>query len=619
MRLLELVRGEQTRPDIMQRLAAFSEQQLGKGVVHCADTPGFLANRVGCYAIQCALHEAFAAGLQPHIADAIFGRPMGFPKTGVFGLYDLIGIDLMSDVAKSLVNILPEGDAFHAVAQPIPLMVEMIARGQTGNKGGQGFYRQPKTGTRQVLDFASGEYVDFPRPDLPIALRAEQEGVRCLLDDGSDYGRYAWTVLSNTLVYAASLIPEVGNDPAAIDDAMKLGYNWVSGPFELMDEIGVKYLVSRLIQDGREVPDFLLQAANDAQDMCFYRVTKGQLQRRFWQADEGAAAPVWHTLDRGEGVNRFMETRRTLTPTTTNHVASAYDYQGVSLVEFHSKANALDGDSMQVLSDALDNVAAQGLQGLVVHNDAQHFSCGVNLETVRGFFRADDYDGLDAFLNDFQQTVHKMAVADFPVVAAPVGMSIGGGFEVVLHAQHVIAHANSVTGLVETGVGLIPGGGGCKEMLYRWADKLHLSHDNVADAAWKVFMALGYGTTATSPLQAKDMAMLRDSDQWLMNRDRMLNAALEHIAQATPIHHARPDIAMPGREVYHAMLEWLDKALYKGIILPHDVRVNTGLAQIITGGEIDAGTVWSEQDLYDAERRVFLELAQTEGTQARIN
>ncbi len=348
-------------------------------------------------------------------------------------------------------------------------------------------------------------------------------------------------------------------------------------------------------------------------------VIKGQLQRRFWQADEDAAAPVWHTLDRGEGVNRFMETRRTLTPTTTNHVASAYDYRGVSLVEFHSKANALDGDSMQVLSDALDNVTAQGLQGLVVHNDAQHFSCGVNLETVRGFFRADDYDGLDTFLNNFQQTVHKMAVADFPVVAAPVGMSIGGGFEVVLHAQHVIAHANSVTGLVETGVGLIPGGGGCKEMLYRWADKLNLSHDNVADAAWKVFMALGYGTTATSPLQAKDMAMLRDSDQWLMNRDRMLSAAMEHVAQATPVHHARPDIAMPGREVYHTMLEWLDQALQKGIILPHDVRVNTGLAQIITGGEIDAGTVWSEQDLYDAERRVFLELAQTEGTQARIN
>ena len=315
-----------------------------------------------------------------------------------------------------------------------------------------------------------------------------------------------------------------------------------------------------------------------------------------------------------------MEKRRTVKPVNSNAMASWYVTQDTALVEFHSKANALDSESMHILEDALDNVKSRGLKGLVVHNDAQHFSCGVNLEAVRGFFNAEDYDGLDKFLDHFQQTVHKMAVADFPVVAAPVGLSIGGGFEVVLHAQHVIAHANSVTGLVETGVGVIPGGGGCKEMLYRWVEKLELGYDNVADAAWKVFMNLGYGVTATSPLLGKDMAMLRASDTFLMNRDRMLSAALEHIAQTDgPTHFARPDVSMPGREVYHAMLEWLDKALHKGIILPHDVRVNTGLAQIITGGEIDAGTVWSEQDLYDAERRVLLELAQTEGTQARIN
>ncbi|MEZ5535183.1 MAG: 3-hydroxyacyl-CoA dehydrogenase NAD-binding domain-containing protein [Thiolinea sp.] len=621
MRLLELVRGEHTRPDIKQRLENFSEQQLGKGVVNCADTPGFLANRVGCYAIQCALHEAFRAGLKPQIADALFGRPMGIPKTGVFGLYDLIGIDLMSDVAKSLVNILPEGDAFHEVAEPIPLMVGMIANGMTGNKQGKGFYRQSESGAKQVLDFESEQYVDFDRPVIEIALRAEQQGVKCLLDDDSEYGHYAWTVLSSTLVYAASLIPEVGEDPAAIDDAMKLGYNWVSGPFELIDEIGVKYLVSRLLQEEREIPDFLLQAAQDQQDMCFYRTTDQQLQRRFWQADDATdTTTIWHSIDRGPGVTRFTETRRTLQPVSSNTVASWYEYQDCALVEFHSKANALDSDSMHILAEALDSVKSRGLNGLIVHNDAQHFSCGVNLESVRGFFRNDDYDGLDRFLDHFQQTVHKMAIADFPVVVAPVGMSIGGGFEVVLHAQQVTAHANSVTGLVETGVGLIPAGGGCKEMLYRWTEKLGLSHDNVADAAWKVFMNLGYGKTASSPLLAKEMAMLRDSDTWLMNRDRMLNAALDAVNQAKgPLHYARPDIKMPGRDVYHAMLEWLDKALHKGMILQHDVRVNTGLAQIITGGEIDPGTLWSEQDLYDAERRVFVELAQTEGTQARIN
>ena len=625
MRLLELVRGEETREDIMQRLSDFSEKELGKGVVHCADTPGFLANRVGCYAIQFALHEAFKMNLKPQIADSLFGRPMGIPKTGVFGLYDLIGIDLMSDVAKSLVSILPGNDAFNEVAEPLPLMTKMIANGQTGNKGGKGFYLQPEVGAKQVLDFDSGEYVDFTRPNIEIALKAEKEGVKCLIDDDdSEYGQYAWSVLSHTLVYAASLIPEVGNDPEAIDDAMKLGYNWVSGPFELMDEIGVDYFVYRLQEEGREVPEILMQAQED--DTSFYRVENGIYQNRLWK-ENATDATIWKTIDRGDGLTRFMETRKTLTPVKANDAASWYAYKEVALVEFHTKANALNSDSMQILSDALEGVKTHSLKGLIVHNDAQHFSCGVNLEDVRGFIRNDDFDGLDKFLAHFQQTVHKMAVADFPVVVATPGMSIGGGFEVVLHAHHVIGHANSVMGLVESLVGVIPGGGGCKELLYRWVEKLNLDGSQSAEgsditkAAWKTFMCIGYGRTASSPMLAEDLAMLRDSDEYLMNRDRMLDKALDYIhAGATATHYARPNLTMPGKAVYHEMAEWLDNGLAKGWFTPHDTIVGRAVASIVTGGEdVEAGTVWSEQDLYDAERRAFLRLAKTEATQARIN
>ncbi len=623
MRLLELVRGEHTRPDIMDRLEAFSEEQLGKGVVPCADTPGFLANRVGVYAIQCALHEAFQAGLRPQIADAVFGRPMGIPKTGVFGLYDLIGIDLMSDVAQSLVNILPEQDAFHAYAAPIEQMVQMIANGQTGNKQGKGFYRDNAAGEREVLDFASGEYQTFARPHIAITLRAEQQGVKCLLDDDSVYGRYAWRVLSNTLNYAASLLPEVGDDPTAIDDAMKLGYNWIRGPFELLDEIGVRYFVARRQAEGSPVAPVLRQALATEPEAGFYRVATpaAELQVRQWAtATDKSTTARWQTIRHAPGVIRFTETRQTLKPVNRNAVASWYAWEDVALVEFHSKANALDGDSMAILGDAIAQVPTLGLKGLIVHNDAQHFSCGVNLEVVRHFFRKDDYAGLDQFLAHFQQTVLTMARADFPVVAAPSGLSIGGGFEVVLHAQQVVCHANSVLGLVETGVGVIPGGGGCKETLYRWMEQLKLTPDNVAEAAWKAFMSLGYGRTATSPLEARELAMLRANDRWLMNRDRLLAAALERIKQQpTAIHYARPDLHMPGREVYQAMLTWLDKAVAKGVILEHDRVVNTGVAEIITGGDIAPGTVWTEQDLFDAERRVFLKLAHTAGTQARIN
>ncbi len=618
MRLLELVRGEFTSDEVMKKLEQFCEEKLGKGVVACADTPGFLANRVGVFAIQCALHEAFKMELAPQIADSLFGRPMGIPKTGVFGLYDLIGIDLMSDVVKSLVSILPAHDAFHAVSKPIDVMTTMIANDQCGNKSGKGFYSQKDpSADKQVLDFSTNSYVDFQRPKITIALQAEKQGIKILLDDDSNYGEYAWRVMSQTLCYSASLIPEVGRDPSAIDEAMKLGYNWISGPFEIIDEIGLEYFVSRLKAEASAVPALLSQALSSS-DKSFYRVHKGEYQRRLWKLTAGDSE--WQTIRRAAGVIRFNEVRKTLTAMNTSASASWFNYQDTALVEFHSKANALDADSMQILDDALNNVKSMGLRGLIVHNDAQHFSCGVNLESVRNFIDAEDYQGLDTFLDHFQRTVNKMSRAHYPVVAAPSGLSIGGGFEVVLHAQRVICHANSVMGLVESHVGVVPAGGGCKEMLYRWIEKLGLETDGITDACWKAFMNLGYGRTASSPQQAQKLAMIRSTDRFLMNRDRLLASAVEYVNnQSDIIHASRPDLTMPGRELYRAMGQWLDDGHEKGTFTPHDTVVGRAIASIVTGGDIDAGTLWSEQDLYDAERRAFLYLAKTKSTRERIS
>lgn len=613
MRLLELVRGEHTRDEIMQQLDAFCDQQLGKGVVHCADTPGFLGNRVGVFAIQCALHTAFEMGLSPAEADALFGRPMGIPKTGVFGLYDLIGIDLMSDVVKSLVNILPAGDDFHNVAAEIPLMTHMIANGQTGNKNGQGFFRDVPTDnpdvtsnevlTREVLDLKTNTYQPYQRLELPLAQKAEAQGVQVLLDDDSHYGRYAWQVLSRTLCYAASLIPEVGDDIVPVDDAMKLGYNWVQGPFELLDQIGTERFVSRLEAEGREVPALLQQARGDQ----FYTVLDKKLCAR--RADGSYPA-----IERAEGVLRFSELRRTLQAHNSNAMASWFIVDDAAIVEFHSKANALDGDSMTILQDAIQQAEARGLRGVIIHNDAQHFSCGVNLGAVQTYYQAEDYQGLDDFLNHFQQVVLAMRNSPLPVIAAPSGLSIGGGFEVVLHADQVICHANSVTGLVESLVGVVPGGGGCKETLYRNLEK----YGDIDTASWKAFMNLGYGRTGTSPIISKKLAMLREQDGWLMNRDRLLNQALKTLDQ---VQKAPPREAIPlsGEPVYTAMCEWLVKARDEGQLYPHDVVVGSEIAGILTGGNCAAGTLHSEQDLFDAERRAFLRLVKTPQTRARID
>jgi 3-hydroxyacyl-CoA dehydrogenase len=611
MRLLELVRGESTRSEVMDCLADFCDRKLGKGVVVCNDTPGFLGNRVGVYAIQKALHTAFDMGLEPEEADAIFGRPLGIPKTGVFGLYDLIGIDLMSDVVKSLLSILPDDDPFHDVGTGIPLMARMIDEGLIGNKGGNGgFYRPavPASGqSRKTLDFESLTYRDHAPCTIEVAMDAELAGnFTVLLDDDSKYGAYAWEVLSHTLCYAASLVPDVNESLVAIDDAMKLGYNWIHGPFEMIDMIGVDRFIARLENEGREVPPFLRTAAGES----FYRTRKRKL--RYLESDGG-----YSKLRRAKGVLRFSEIRRTLEPIEENDSASFFRLKrNIGIVEFHSKANALGPDSMQLLEHAV-SYASENMAGLVIHNDAQHFSCGADLATILGFVVNRDMAGLDAFLDHYQQTLKAMRYAPIPVVGAPSGLSMGGGFEVLLHTDKVIFHANSVTGLVESLVGVVPGGGGVKEMLYRWYER----EGDIVKAAWNAFMNIGYGKTARSPLEAEPLAMFRNGvDDYIMNRDRLLKTAMDAVVKLGEDYEVRERVplAMPGREVWAEMKAWLEDAHEKGRLMPHDVTTGAQIAMIVTGGDMDAGTALTENDLLDLERKAFLMLGQTDETRARI-
>ncbi len=611
MRLLEIVRGEHTRQEVIDCLEQFNESRMGKGIVVSNDTPGFLGNRVGVFAIQTALHAVLRLGLKPEEADAIFGRPMGVPKTGVFGLYDLIGIDLMNDVAKSLVSILPDSDSFHEVSAEIPLMKRMIEEGHLGNKGTKGgFYRlkDPNDGTsKQILDFDSFTYRDFDGNKPQVAIDAELAGdFTLLLEEDDRYGQHAWEILSNTLCYAAQLIPDVNESLVALDDAMKLGYNWLQGPFEMIDAIGTDRFIDRLQREDHEIPAFL----NTAEGKSFYRAQNGALE--YLQADG-----IYKELKRANGVIRFSEERRKLEQLMENKKASYFALpQDLGLVEFHSKANTLNAESMHLLADAVQH-ATENFKGLIIHNDAQHFSCGVNLEGVLNFIANEDWDGLDSFLDHFQQTTLSLKHAPIPVVAAPSGLSLGGGFEVVLHSDKVIFHANSVTGLVETLVGVVPGGAGVKEILYRWFERL----GDINKAAWQAFMNVGYGKTASSPLEAEPLAMFRDDiDEYVMNRDRLLNtalnAALDLANSYSAVRHA--PLQMPGREVWQEMKEWLQKTHERGHLTPHDVTSGMQIAMIVTGGDIEAGTELSKNDICDLERKAFLTLAKTKDTKARI-
>jgi len=602
MRLLELVEGEETEPEVMRVLADYNDRMLGKGVVECADTPGFLGNRVGVFAMQAAIHEAGALGIDIEDADAIFGRPMGIPKTGAFGLYDLIGVDLMADVVRSLRSILPQGDPFHEVGAENDLINSQIEKGFTGNKGKGGFYAEID-GKELAIDLTTGEWRPRKKQLPEISVQGEKEGVTALLAGEDQLSIFAWRVLARILTYSASLIPDVTNTPQDIDDAMKLGYNWIRGPFELIDQIGSEQFVSRLEAEKWHVPEFL----RDARGEKFYKVEKDALVVRH---SDGS----YKRVNLPDGVVRFHMTRQTLTPVLENESASLFHLEGGErLVEFHSKANALDGASMKIVAAAAKDPGP----GIIVHNDGQHFSAGVNLEKFLELIEAEDWSGIDTFLHDFQKAAEALLYCDAPVVGAPSGLAIGGGYEVLAHCDHVIAHTNSVMGLVETLVGVVPGGGGVKETYLRWYNRTQ----DWEKAAWNTFNQIGYGQTGTSPdLSAKLAYFEPERDTQVMNRDRLVEAAKNKLRELADGYKPRekPKFQLAGGEAYQGMVDFLKKGEAKGWFFPHDVTVASQIAWIVTGGEGAAKADVSEKDMYRYEREAFIRLAQTPETKARI-
>ena len=609
MRLLELVRGEETEDAVIDILARYNDEALGKGVVRCADTPGFLGNRVGVFAMQAAIHEAMELGIDIEDADAVFGRPMGIPKTGAFGLYDLIGVDLMADVVRSLRSILPQGDAFHEVGAENDLINSQIEKGFTGNKGKGGFYARID-GEAKALDLKTGVWRARKKEQPELAMRAERDGLGVLLADNSSLGEFAWRVLARILTYSASLIPEVTLSPQDIDDAMKLGYNWIKGPFELIDEIGAQPLAERLEADGRYVPEFLREAADAERegDRCFYRANGKALEVRHW-------GNTFRPANLPDGVVRFHLTRQTLSPEFGNASADCFRIgEDVLLVEFHTKANALDDKSMEIVRAAAEAES----RGVLIHNDAQHFSAGVNLERFKAFIEQEDWSGMDRFLRDFQLAVETQLYCSKPVVGAPSGLALGGGYEVLAHCDRLVAHANTVFGLVEAAVGVVPGGGGVKETYWRW----YQATGDWEKAAWNTFNQIGYGRTASSPDLAADLTyFLPQRDRQVMNRDRLVTAALAEIDAMAGGYEPRqrPQFQLAGSDAYAAMVEFLEKGRAKGHFMPHDVTVASQIAWIVTGGENGQGGMIEEQDMFAREREAFLRLARTPQTLARIS
>ena len=584
MGLLEIVKNENNDLDKINSLKKFCEIELGKGAIVCNDTPGFLGNRVGVFAMQVAMTEAFKMKLSIEEADAIFGRPMGIPKTGVFGLYDLIGIDLMADVLKSFIKELSEEDLFQEVAKEIPLVKKLIETGYTGRKGKGGFYRMNKNGATKIMEainLETGKYSTSQK----INIGSDNIDLQSLISRDDKYGEYAWSVISKIIKYASSLVPGITKDFNDIDEAMRLGFNWTKGPFEMLEEIGVENFFNK-IEDFKG--NKFLENLSKSKNQDFY----GSRQKY-------------------TEIETLGKVKKKAVSVDGNNSAQIYRFNDYNIVEFTTKANALDYNSMDALKKATD-------KPLIIINESMQFSAGVNLTYTMDFANKRDFKSIKKFIKYFQETCKHLKYSDHPVISAPSGLTLGGGFEVMVQSNFVASHTNIVVGLVETIVGLIPAGGGCKEMLARWLATDEAKKDpNYAPL--KVFDIIGYGKTATSPVEAEPMKYLKPEDKKIMNRNSLLEVSKEILNENKDFKApSETKFILPGKTVIPEMNKILEKLYNDKIILDHGLKVAQELSYVLSGGDTTIDKTLSEDDLFKLELDAFMRLIETKETQDRI-
>lgn len=612
MRLLEIVAGPKTRADAVDAVTEFADLRLGKGVVMCKDTPGFIANRIGAFWMQSAVAAAQDLGLTVEEADAIVGRPMGIPKTGVFGLIDLVGLDLLPHVDRSLTAALAKDDRYHQVRRDQPLMAKLIADGYTGRKGKGGFYRLSTEGGQRVkeaIDLVTGEYRVADRPRLD-SVEAAKAGLRAMVEYPDKGGRYAWRVLAETLSYAASLVPEIADDVVAVDRAMRLGFNWKYGPFQMIDRLGAAWFAERLAAENRVVPPLLRMAAEAG---GFYRVENGRPQ---FLTTGGSYADE----PRPPGVLLLSDVKLASKPLATNGSASLWDIgDGVACLEFHSKMNALDPDTLTLVGKAVD-IVGRGMKGLVIHNEADNFSVGANIGLALFAANLALWPMIEDLVAQGQSVYKKLKYAPFPVVGAPSGMALGGGCEILLHCDSVQAHAELYMGLVEVGVGVVPGWGGCKELLARITANPKRPGGPMPPIA-QAFETISLAKVSRSAAEARELLFLRPTDRITMNRERLLADAKARVLELAEDYRPPepPTFTLPGPTAKAALALAVEGFVLQGKALPHDRTVSLALADVLSGGaHADITEPVGEDQVLALERAAFMRLVRQGPTLARM-
>lgn len=607
MRLLELVVPSELDSKLLHSVSHFADIKLGKGWVLCNDTPGFIANRIGTFWIQTALLEAIACKLSVEQCDAAM-KLFGIPKTGIFGLLDLVGLDLMPQILDSFRQTLLPSDRLSIIATAPSLLQAMLAKDLTGRKGQGGFYRlqaSAKQKIKQSIDLQTGEYRNSEIFRLD-GVGHEPEALRAFLDTKQTLQEYAWRVWSNTLSYAAELIPEIATDISIVDNAMRLGYNWRYGPFELIDRLGIDWFVERLSQENRAIPTLLVDR------QCLYR-TKGET------LEYKDHSSLYQPVSRPQGVLLLNDIKRHGSPLLSNAAASLWDIgDDIVCLEFHSKMNTLDLDSLRLIQQSI-TLIEQDFKGLVICNEADNFSAGANLTLLVPAIIQHDWETVKSIIRLGQQTYQALKYADFPVVAAPTGLALGGGCEILLHCDAIQAHAELYVGLVEVSVGLVPGWGGCKELLQRWLAFPKRPGGSMPAIA-KTFETIGLTKISQSAQEAKELLFLGKNDAITMNKDRLLADAKARVLALTE-NYTPPTPAvydLPGASARAALNLAVQNLHLAGKVTEYDLEISSQLAYVLSGGDTDISQSLTEQDILDLELQAFLNLVKQPRTLARL-
>jgi len=606
MRLLELVSGPQTRPELVSDLSHFADIKLGKDCIPCKDTPGFIGNRIGIYWLQCGLLEAMTLDMTIEQADAVI-TAFGIPKTGIFGLIDLVGLDLIPHILNSMKMALTPEDAFQQVNHLPELVQTMIDEGYTGRKGKGGFYRLNEEHIKESINLNTGKYSRSEKPNLDAIDEAKKSGFQALLSCPDLTAFYAWRVMSKTLSYAASLVPEIADDIVAIDAAMREGYNWKYGPFELLDQIGVAWFVDKLRAENLGLPRLL------ADKRPLYKVSSGKLT----YAD---LSGNYQPIRRAEGVLLLSDIKLQNPAVLSNPSASLWDMgDGIACLEFHSKMNTLDMDTMTLIRESIDKVSSE-FSALVIYNEGENFSAGANLGLLMQAIHNSDWAAVEQLIRQGQQTYKALKYAPFPVVGAPSGLALGGGCEILLHCDAIQAHAELYIGLVEVGVGLIPAWGGCKEYLRRWLMSPKRPGGPIPSIV-KAFETIAMAKISKSAVEAKELLFLAHSDGITMNKNRLLADAKAKAHSLCNNYTAPQPCAypMPGKTAKILLSMGIKAFHLLGKATDYDVEVSEKLAFVLSGGVSDITSPLTEEDMLALELEAFLALVKQPGTLARLD